>query len=117
MRYRRLDENGDMTFGLQQSNFYRDVPEAPAQAILTRLRLWYGEWYLDITLGVPYQGGVLGKYTSESADIVLRDVILNTPGVLAILTYESSYNPDTRVYTVNGTVSTIYGEAPFTGVI
>lgn len=116
MRYRKLDENGDMTFGLQQSNFYRDTPEAPAQAILTRLRLFLGEWYLDISKGVPYQGGVLGKYTDKSADPTIRDTILKTFGVSGIVSYESSYNAETRVFSVRGVADTIYGQIPFAGV-
>lgn len=116
MRYRKLDAGGDMTFGLQQSDFYRDVPEAPAQAVLTRLRLLRGEWFLDISKGVPYQGGVLGKYTSKSADPIIRDTILKTPGVSGIASYESSFNPDTRVFTIAGVVDTIYGPVPFSGV-
>ncbi|MNO26509.1 hypothetical protein D3C76_163630 [compost metagenome] len=117
MRYRKLDADGDMTFGQQQANFWRDVPDAPAQAILTRLKMFAGEWYLDISEGVPYQGGVLGKYTKDSADSILRNVILNTPGVAAILSYESSFEPNTRVFSVHGIVSTIYGEATFNGVV
>jgi hypothetical protein len=117
MRYRKLDSNGDMTFGLQQSNFYRDVPEAPAQAIATRFRLIMGEWFLDITAGVLYQGGILGKYTKESSDLIIRSTILETEGVNSILTYETQFNPDTRRYSVQGSADTIYGIALFSGVI
>lgn len=117
MRYRKLDENYDMMFGNQQADFYRDTPEAPGQAIMTRLRLLSGEWYIDVTVGVPYQGGVLGKHTKDTADLVIRDAILNTQGVMAIVSYESSFNGDTREYTVSGTADTVYGLATFSGVV
>lgn len=117
MRYRKLDSGDDMTFGNQQSDFYRDVPEAPGQAVGTRLRLLSGEWYVDVSVGVPYQGGVIGKHTKDTADPVIRDAILNTQGIDAILSYESSFDGDTRIFTVSATVSTIYGEAVFSGVI
>jgi hypothetical protein len=76
MRYRMLDANGDMTFGSGQSNFYRDVPEAPAQAIDTRLGLILGEFFVDVAEGTDYVGKVLGKYTKESADLTIRERIL-----------------------------------------
>lgn len=117
MRYRKLDSLGDMQFGLQQADFWRDVPDAPAQAINTRLGLFAGEWYLDSEAGVPYQTGVLGKYTKATADAILRRTILETPGVLAVLSYSSSFNPDSRTYSVNCTVNTVYGEAAFNGVL
>jgi len=117
MRYRKLTAGGDMTFGSQQGDFYRDVPEAPAQAIDTRLGLFLGEWFIDVTEGTNYVGGVLGKYTKESADLVIRERILGARGVLAIVEYESSFNPDTRVWTAIGRVDTIYGEVAFSGVL
>ena len=46
MRYRIEDANGDMTWGSGDKNFYYNQPEAVAQAVMTRLRLWSGEWFL-----------------------------------------------------------------------
>ena len=44
MRVRKLDENDDMTFGGGGNDYHRDTPEAVAQCIKTRLRLWRGEF-------------------------------------------------------------------------
>lgn len=117
MRYRKLDENRDMTFGNQQNDFYRDVPEAPAQSVLTRLGLFTGEWYVDISEGTPYQGGVLGKHTQASYDPILRDRILNSEGVSAIFSYESIYDGDLRTLTVRAEIDTIYGSTTVVGVL
>ena len=43
-KYRRLDANGDMTFGRGAESFAQGV-EAVRQAIETRLRLLRGEWW------------------------------------------------------------------------
>ena len=117
MRYRKLDSSGDMTFGHQQADFYRDTPAAPGQAVDTRLGLFLGEYFVDVTEGTDYVGGVLGKYTQESADLVIRERILNTQGVVSILSYQSSYNPDARNWTAVATISTVYGEATIVGVV
>jgi len=117
VRYRKLDESRDMTFGAQQSDFYRDVPEAPAQAVLTRLGLFSGEWFLDAVEGTPYQGGVLGKYTAESAEPVIRDRILNAQGVTGISEYDQQFNGDTRTLNVSASITTIYGDAEVIGTL
>jgi hypothetical protein len=121
MRYRKLDANKDMTFGNQQADFYRNVPDASAQAIDTRLRLlvgeWYGEWYLDLEEGTPMQTRVLGKGTLETAEPTIRDRILNTQGVDSIESFSTSFNPDTRVFSYQAVVETIYGTITMTGVL
>lgn len=117
MRYRKLDANGDMTFGNQQADFWRDVPEAPAQAILTRLRLWLGEWFIDTTEGTPYQQAILGMHTSATVEPAIRRRILGTQGVTAILEFDMNIDPDERKVTINATIDTIYGPAEVTGVL
>ncbi len=109
MRYRKLDENGDMTFGNGQLDFYRDVPEAVGQAVSTRLQLWLGEFFLNIDEGTPYLLGILGKHSKESADATLKDRIENTQGFSDIESYSSDLNPDTRKMSVVAEIDTIYG--------
>lgn len=111
MRYRRLDGTGDMIMGHGQADYLRDTPLAVAQAVVTRLRLLRGEWFLDLTEGTPYAPAVLGKHTRESYDIVIRERVLRTEGVLAITGYESLLDGDTRRLTVNLTIDTVYGPA------
>lgn len=106
-----------MSFGNQQADFLRDVPEAPAQAVMTRLKLLSGEWYLDNSQGVPYQGGVLGYHTAETADPIIRDQILNTQAVTGITNYSDSLNPDTRQKSVVAEIDTLYGPVVVQGVV
>lgn len=117
MRYRKLTPNGDMTFGNQQADFWRDVPEAPGQAALTRLRLWVGEWFLDNTEGTPYQGAILGANKAETLEPAIRRRILGTQGVTEITSFSVNRDPDTRVVTINAAVDTEYGEATVQGVL
>lgn len=106
-----LDANGDYVFGGGQASFWRDVPDAPAQAVKTRLLLYLGEFFLDVTDGTDWRGQALGPRTTSTRDAVLRERILGTPGVLSIDSYSSNLNRTTRAFTVSVTVSTIYGAA------
>lgn len=112
MRYRKQDANGDYVFGHQLSDFFQDVPEAVAQAAVTRLMLFTGEWYLDSTDGTPWRTEVLGKYTQETYDVVIKDRILGTEGVQEILSYSSSFDGNSRALSVTATIATVYGQAP-----
>jgi hypothetical protein len=110
MRYRKLDANGDRIFGHQQSDFWRDVPDAPAQAVVTRLHMELGEWFLDVTDGTPWKTRVLGKYTGSTRDPTIRSRILGTQGVTGISDYSSNLDRDTRAFSANATVDTQYGQ-------
>jgi hypothetical protein len=120
MRYRKLDENRDMTFGRSAGNIYHDQVDAVGQAILTRLLLFTGEWFLDRTEGTPWggfpfnrqvveQGRILAEHTQLSRDAAIKDRVISTFGVLAISNYGSSFDPTGRGFSVNMTVDTIYG--------
>lgn len=117
MRYRKLDENQDMRFGNNQMDFFRDSPETVSQAILTRLKLWKGEWFLDVEEGTPYQQAVLGTNKSKSIGPAIRSRILNTQGVLNIESFNLNINPDTREAFINATVNTIYGQTVVQGIL
>ncbi|WP_322084011.1 hypothetical protein [Burkholderia sp. BCC1972] len=108
MRYRRLDENDDFVFGGSANDFLVNTPDAVAQAVLTRLRLLKGEWFLDTTAGMDWPA-VIGKNTQGTADAAIRACILGTTGVTEITAYASSRDSDTRKLTVTATITTIYG--------
>lgn len=116
MRYRKLDAKGDYTLGTG-ADFYQDQPEAVAQAVLTRLRLFAGEWFLDVTDGTPWRTEVLGKYTKDTYDTVISQRILSTPGVQGIATYSSSYDANKRALSIAATLDTIYGQATVQGTL
>lgn len=108
MRYRKMDADGDYVFGGRQADFLKDSPETVAQAVLTRLRLARGEWFLDTTEGTPWDK-VLGKYTAGTYDAAIRQRILGTQGVRELVAYSSSLNSETRALSVTATINTIYG--------
>ncbi len=113
MRYRALDSNGDYQFG-PGSSFLINTPQAVAQAILTRLRLIKGTWFLDTRVGFDTQQ-ILGYNTQSTRDLEIQRVITGTPGVNSITSYSSSV--DGRSMTVTATVDTIYGTTTISEVL
>lgn len=108
MRYRKLDASGDMTFGHGGLDFLVNSPAAVAQAVLTALKLIAGEWFLDITAGVPYATEILGNVSQATADLAVRTAMLNVQGVTEIVSYSSSLA--LRKLTVAATLNSQYGQ-------
>lgn len=117
MRVRKLDQNGDMQFGRGRTDFLADSVEAVAQRVLTRLRLWVGEWFLDVTSGTDYQNAILGVDKKETAGPEIQDRILNTPGVSSIDEFESNFDENSRKASFSAKISTIYGETELRGIL
>lgn len=107
MRYRELDANGDYQFA-GNSPWLVNSPATVAQAILTRMRLYAGEWFLDTREGLD-KALILGYHTQGTRDQAIQQRIRDTPGVLRIVSYSSSVDEE-RNFRVSANVDTIYGE-------
>ena len=110
MRYRALDENGDMTFGGNNKNFLKDI-KAVIQAIKTRLKLLKGEWWENAEAGFPLFQDILGNYDKLKIKNRIVERIQQTQGVLSVADIEIEY--ENRKFNFNCTVSTIYGDTVF----
>lgn len=111
MRYRRLDENGDYLFGHGLADFWIDKPEAVAQAALTRLEMFTGDWYAAPGDGMPWRTMVLGKGTEATRDPAIQGRVLATPGCTGLVSYSSRLDRDTRTFYSAITINTIFGQA------
>lgn len=109
MRYRKLDSNGDFTFGKGDGNFFVNTPETVGQAVKTRLGLIESEWFLDTTQGTPYTSKILGAGHVSTYDAAIQEIIINTQGVTKITAYASNFDPLLRKATISATIDTIYG--------
>lgn len=117
MRYRALDADGDFTFGRSEANFLINSPAAVAQSVLTRLRLWQGEWFLDTTEGTPWSQQILGRNTQAIYDLAIRTRVLDTDGVTSIADYSSSLDAAARKLTVTMKINTAFGETSLTATL
>lgn len=75
-----------------------DVPlitgqQAVQQFLNSRLKMFLGEWFLDETKGIPYLDKILVKNPNPIAvDAIFKTEILNSPGVMELLSYKSEIN-------------------------
>lgn len=113
MRYRILSPDSDYVFGAGLGGFLVNSPEAVAQAVKTRLQLAQGEWFLDLTEGTPYSTQILGMGTTDLYDQAIKERILGTPGVTAIISYASLLD-EQRALSVACTLDTAYGQVALT---
>lgn len=67
-----------------------------------RLRFFLGEWFIDITQGIPYYQEIFKKSPNQiQVDNIIKNEIITTFGIEEILSYTSDYNQRTRLFTVN----------------
>jgi hypothetical protein len=112
---RRLDPNHDMYFGAGLANFAVDA-EATAQNVRTRLQVIQGEWFLDVSAGVPYLDNayVTQAITDKPANIPfaeasIQEEILGTDGVDELLSFASQFDSDARTFNVEVALTTLFG--------
>ena len=110
MRVRPLSPTGDYTIG---QPWLVNSPQAVAQIIYTRLKLWLTEWFLDTTDGTPWLTEVVGERYNKTPDAAIKARILGSPGVSSIVAYSSQFSGSPqRTLTINATVQTIYSVTP-----
>lgn len=109
MTVRRLDaETLDIVTRGQQ---FLTGREEIAQTICTRLRLFLGEYFRDITDGTPWFQSILGKFENLNAvEAILRNRISRTAGVVRLLSFNMDYDLASRTITVSSFVLTQFGE-------
>lgn len=97
MRDFKLDPTtGDLDLSTGDIQFVTG-DECIKQHLWIRLRLWFGEWFLDNSLGVDYLGKVLVKNPDLGrAETEIRRVILATQGVTRLVRYSQTYTPGSR---------------------
>ena len=106
----QLDQNGDL---LIQDDALKivDGDDAIVQHLSIRLRFFKGEFFLDTRLGVPYFDQVLIKNPDlVSVRGILREVILETPGIDTIDAFSTEFDGLTRKLAVTFTATKIDGE-------
>jgi len=80
------------------------------QNLKVRLQYYLGEWFLDITEGLPFYSDILVKNPNiPSIDSILKTRIISTPEITELIEYKSSFDKLTREYLISIKVKTDYG--------
>ena len=110
MKYRRLDENGDYTFGNNEGNFLYDN-DAVAQAVKTKILLFYQEWWENISIGIPFFQSIAGKVSNNNLKmtitLLLKDRILEIQEVSSVDNIEIDIS--NRALSIVIDLTSIYG--------
>jgi hypothetical protein len=113
-----LDDDGDLDLSSGDLELNYGV-DAVAQDVSSALRAIRGEWFLDRSLGVPYQENdfvtgdeaLLGqKYREGYARDQFSAAILGVEGVADLLSLSVSFNASTRRMTVSWKVQCGFDE-------
>lgn len=85
--------------------------EAVAQAVRQRLRTFLGEWFADLTVGVPWMQSVFVKNPNlVGVRAAIRSTIVNTPGIATLVTFSQTFDAATRTLSVAFSATTDTGE-------
>ena len=111
LKYRKLDENGDMTFGHGDKDFLYGL-DAMAQVVQTRLKAVRDEWWEGDPTALPWITEILGArlsaFQKERIDLMIVERLMDTVGINGVSNIESEFV--NRKYTFRCTVQTVYGE-------
>lgn len=93
-----------------------DGYEQSIQQVERRLRLWVGEWFLNINAGIPWLTEILGKKPDETIILaVIQQAILDDPNIQSIEQLEIELDGASRTLTV--TTKLILSDGTITDLI
>jgi len=105
--------DGDIALVNSQIQMISGLDEM-AQKVDNCLNSFKGDWFLDLTLGVPYFQTILQKGTTDDQiEAILTDYIASIEGVITILSFEIETNKSTREASIKVRIKTKDGVLDF----
>jgi len=102
-----LIESGDLVYMVDP----QDIVE---QSLRTTLRMFYGEWFLDETKGLPYTQSIFVKgINAQAIEALYVDAIVNDPGVVRLERLNLNINTASRTGSLNFKAVTLNGTIVF----
>lgn len=92
--------------------------DAITQHLVQRLKTFLGEWFLDTRRGIGYFQHILKKNPDPViVDTILKDAVINTLGVLQLLSWDLDVDNALRELTLTFRAQTSTGILDFSEVI
>jgi hypothetical protein len=114
---RKLDANHDPIYGNGVADFLTDL-DAVAQLIDTSLLLLQGEWWNNLSVGLPLFQQIIGTSgvgnNPQIAALLIQQTILGVPYVNSLSNVTLDYVPSTRSFTYSAIVYTAFGKVQTT---
>jgi len=107
----KLTSSHDIDLSTGDLNLFSNIENLAVQMVKINLLLFKGEWFRDVSIGIPYIQEIFGnKDTKSAADANIKSTILNTDNIRSITNYTSTINPSTRTFLVIFSAITDSGE-------
>ncbi len=92
--------------------------DAVEQHLKQRLKTFYGEWFLNKAIGVPYFEQVFVKnFNANILDSVFKKIIIETPGVIQLLEFALEIDSSVREFFLTFKASGAEGVIDFSEAI
>lgn len=88
---------------------------AIGQSCRIAMQLFQGEWFLNLSLGIPYWQSILGQKPAvaiAAARIAFNAALLGVDGVVKVTKLNVTFDSTTRAMSVDWQVTTIFGDTP-----
>lgn len=74
MKYRKFSDEYDYSFGNNEQDYISDI-NAAALAIKSKILLFYGEWWEDLSIGIPMFESIIGQMNTQNLRIAVQNLI------------------------------------------
>lgn len=108
------DADGDLVIQNGALVLFTDAQLEVAQRVTQRLRTFFGEWFLDTTVGVPWIQQIFQKGTNIGIiEALVKQAIVGTPGVLQLTAFNMSLGSN-RTATITFQARSVSGNVDVT---
>lgn len=95
-----INEDGDLLIANYDLQIVTSLDQT-IQELIIRLKFFLGEWFLDTEAGIPYYQDFFVKAPNQiRIESVLKNEILDTPGILELTSFVSDFDEINRKYSV-----------------
>lgn len=106
-----LDDSFDIQIQDGDFKLLSNTTEATSQRLEQKLLLFRGEWFLDVTAGVPWVAEVFNSRPRlEILSSLFRQIIENDPGVAALQDFNVGFQSVDRKLEIDFVVKLVSGD-------